>query len=233
MILAQARDAVDPLAALRFWSDEQEGIREVENYVSAPFVPGILYNLVLTFRIKVNRFARRSRALHRLDIIGDDVSSLSSSVASSSASIRSGSTVTSPSLQSFRSGVNGQSQTPGYNPFSNPPGSRSENASSRASISTRSPSTTTTLASHLANQRRPVQPPPLMASQGSSTNNPISRVGADGRNRLSRRSAVASSADTPPSSGGSQDGSQAGSASSGRKLSRRASFFALLRNAGN
>ncbi|PMD22611.1 hypothetical protein NA56DRAFT_644802 [Hyaloscypha hepaticicola] len=209
----EARDAVDPLAALRFWSDEQEGIREVENYV--------------------NRFARRSRALHRLDIIGDDVSSLSSSVASSSASIRSGSTVTSTSLHSFRSAVNGQSQTPGYNPFSNPPGSRSENASSRASISTRSPSTTTTLASHLANQRRPVQPPPLMASQGSSTNNPISRVGADGRNRLSRRSAVASSADTPPSSGGSQDGSQAGSASSGRKLSRRASFFALLRNAGN
>jgi hypothetical protein len=41
LTLKQARDAVDPLSALRFWSDEEEGNREVENYVSEPLVPGI------------------------------------------------------------------------------------------------------------------------------------------------------------------------------------------------
>lgn len=204
----EARDAVDPLSALRFWSDEQEGKREVENYV--------------------NRFARRSRALHRVDIISDELSSLASS---SIASTASGSTVTSPSLHSS---TNGQSQGLDQNPFRNPPSSRSGNSVS--GTSTRSASTTSTLASHLANLRRfphvRSQPPPLLATQGNATTSPTSRVGTNGRNRLSRRSGVESSVDLPASAGGSGDGSQTGSASGGRRLSRRASFFALLRNTG-
>lgn len=39
---SQARDAVDPLSALRFWSDQQEGHREVENYVSISPIASIL-----------------------------------------------------------------------------------------------------------------------------------------------------------------------------------------------
>jgi hypothetical protein len=224
LMLKQARDAVDPLSALRFWSDEQEGNREVENYVSEPLVPDILVTSVLTSYMKINRFARRSRALHRLDIIGDDVSSLaSSSIASSSASTTSNSTASPPQSAPIHSPAD---------PFSNPPSYRSGNSVSGNSA--RSVSTTSTLASHLANQRRPPQarpqPPPLLSSQGVSTINPTSRVGSDGRTRLVRRSDAASSTNATATTRESGDGSQTGSSGSGRRLSRRASFFALLRN---
>jgi hypothetical protein len=179
---------------------------------------------VLTFYVKVNRFARRSRALYRHDIIGDDVSSLaSSSIASSSASTSSSSTATPPPQSPIRSPVGS---------FSNLSSHRS--SYSVSGNSTRSVSTTSTLASHIANQRRPPQarpqPPPLLSSQGDSTINPISRVGSDGRTRLARRSDVASSINADATSRESGDGSQTGSRGGGRRLSRRASFFALLRN---
>lgn len=54
----QARDAVDPLSALRFWTDAAEGRREVQNYIT--------------------RFASRSRRQLRSDIVGDDVSTIAS-----------------------------------------------------------------------------------------------------------------------------------------------------------
>jgi hypothetical protein len=119
------------------------------------------------------------------------------------------------------------------NPFSNPPSNRSRNSVS--GVSTSSISTTSTLASHLANQRRPVQttpqpPPLLLASQGNTRTTPSSRVGADGRNRLVRRSDVDLVSDTSASARGRGSGSQTGSEGTGRRLSRRASFFALLKN---
>ena len=216
----QARDAVDPLSALRFWSDEQEGHREVENYVSIPpqSFP-ICFLSIYTDIQKINRFARRSRALHRHDMLTDDASSLATlSAASSSASTISGSTVTPPSPPSFRTGT----QTPS----SNPPSYRSTASSIRS---------TSILSNYLANQRRPPQAPPLINSQGNGAANSISRVGADGRNRLARGSVVslpASGADEG-SQASSEAGSGSGSASGGRRLGRRASFFAMLRNVRN
>lgn len=234
LTLRQARDAVDPLSALRFWSDEAQGHLEVQNYVSNPSPSDFL----ILIPNKVNRFARRSRALHRLEILSDDISSLASlSVASSSASTISGSTITArtpPSPPSFHSRTQSQPQNP--NPFSNPPSYRSAPSVEASSILS-----TSTLSSHLANQRRPTQVPPLISTvgtnQGTGALNSISRVGADGRNRLARASAVSLPAQTgvaAVSAGESQVGSQAGSqAGSGRRrLSRRASFFFMLRNVG-
>lgn len=149
--------------------------------------------------------------MHRIDIIGDDLSSL----ASSSASVRSSSsnaTVTLPQEQ-------------GQNPFNDPLSGRSGSSISGASV--RSTSTASTLMSHLNNQRRPQrsQPPPLMGQGNVNT-----RPGADGRNRLVRNSG--SSTTSSGSNAGSGGGSEAGS-TGGRRLSRRASFFARLRDVGN
>ncbi|KAL1953648.1 hypothetical protein VTO42DRAFT_2397 [Malbranchea cinnamomea] len=54
----EARDAVDPLSSLRFWTDPKQGRKEVKRYI--------------------DRFASRSRAQLRADIIGDDVSTITS-----------------------------------------------------------------------------------------------------------------------------------------------------------
>ncbi|KAF8860931.1 hypothetical protein BDZ45DRAFT_648126, partial [Acephala macrosclerotiorum] len=174
----------------------------------------------LTLPIKVNRFARRSRSLHHLDIIGDDVSSLaSSSVASSTASTP-------------RSSIIGSLP----DSFTNHPSPSPSPPVARITPSTRAPSTTSTstLFTHLANQRRPSgarpslppPPPPLIVNQNTSANNqnPSSQVtvGADGRNRLTRRNGSGSSS----GSGGSGSGN-------GRRVSRRASFFSLLRGSGD
>lgn len=153
---------------------------------------------------------------------------------SSSASIRSESTITSSSssprnyLTSSHSLNHQNQEPPGYSPFTNPPSYRpgTSISGSTSSISTRSSSSSRTLTSHLANQR---QPPPLLAREGISTPNSISQNGSDGRNRLSRRSVGASSIDTPSSSGGSGSVSVSGR----RTLGRRANFFGLVRGSGN
>ncbi|KAL5320182.1 hypothetical protein ACEPPN_010983 [Leptodophora sp. 'Broadleaf-Isolate-01'] len=206
MMSLEARDAVDPLSALRFWSDPAEGQRMVENYIT--------------------RFARRSRALHRIDIIGDDVSSTASSSGRSTAS---GSTITSPSPQP---------QSTGQNPFSNPPSYRSL-ASSISGASVRSTSTASTLLGHLTRQRRPQQPqpPPLMATTGAAqptaSPSPIVQVGHGGRNMLRRLSSSSGSGSGSGTPGSSESGNETGNAQTGRRLSRRASFFDMLRNVRN
>lgn len=188
---------------------------------------------ILTCNKQVNRFARRSRALHRLDIIADDVSSLATSSARSSyaSSTASGSTITGSSPTSFHN----RAQSTGPDFSSNPPSYRS--APSVAGVSIRSSSTTSTLASHLANQRRPPQPPPLIAqgtgSHGSGDAHPISRVGVDGRNRLARSHTPSPSTSDAGRAGINESSSETGNANGGRRLSRRASFFARLRNVGS
>jgi ubiquitin-protein ligase len=61
----EARDAIDPLFTLKFWTDPESGRREVKQYVQ--------------------RFALPSRAAHRANILnGTSLSSLTPSAASSS-----------------------------------------------------------------------------------------------------------------------------------------------------
>lgn len=194
----------------------------------------------MTDQIKVNRFALRSRALHCADIISDDLSSLTSSVTPagsvSGQATAGGSTTTYPSPRFVPSRTPNSSNSP--NPFNTPTSSRSP-ASTISGASLRPASTTSTLLSHLARQRRPLQqtpPPPLMATtvnvQQPGNGNPNSRVGPDGRNRLARASGFFSGSGTPEI-GTSGNGSETGNLPAGRRLSRRASFFDRLRSVGS
>ncbi|KAG9237468.1 hypothetical protein BJ875DRAFT_395206 [Amylocarpus encephaloides] len=64
LMALEARDAVDPLAALKFWCDKASGNKQVMEYVK--------------------QFALRSREWHRADIIDDDQSTVASSSKGSS-----------------------------------------------------------------------------------------------------------------------------------------------------
>ncbi|RDL38800.1 Uncharacterized protein BP5553_03140 [Venustampulla echinocandica] len=231
----EARDAVDPLSALRFLSDEAGGRREVVNYVSIKlhfdlamcsfFAHIELFNPILTLDQKVSRFAQRPRHLHRADIIGDDLSSVgwssTKTPSSYASSVVSDTTIVSASLNPFGA----HAQNLGRNPSTNPPSYRTAPSLSQYSIRSVS-----TLSSDLASQRRPTpQPPTAAGNQASGNANGGPQAGNGGRGRVPSGSVVSSSASVV--SGSSDNGSEAGTVSSRR--SRRASFFAKLRNVGS
>ncbi|EPE30278.1 UBC-like protein [Glarea lozoyensis ATCC 20868] len=192
LMAQEARDAIDPLSSLRFWSDPDQGRKDVREYVT--------------------KFGCRTRAQHRSDIVGDDVSSIDTNstpgTSSYAGSLNSQATATSSTAPILPSAAS--------NPFTTrPPSYRTT-----PSISGRTVSSVSTLLNHLNFQRgRHITSPPLLDLQAGNPSGAQTSVNSQS---TSVTPVLTPSTGTPS---GSVDG-----ANNGRVVGRRASFFGLLRN---
>ncbi|KAK3935915.1 hypothetical protein QBC46DRAFT_396303 [Diplogelasinospora grovesii] len=194
----EARDAIDPISTLKFYTDREAGEQLVRDYVS--------------------RFATRSRQQLREDIVGDDTSTIASttSAVSETSSVVSGRTLT-PSRS--------QAQSPTKSPsLGFAAGSVRSLSTVSSSVSGSAHATSNNIRDHLASQRGvPPRPPPLVASSTTGhANNPANR--STQTLALSEANVQALSQTDAP------DGlpELPGVSGSGKRTSRRASFFAKL-----